>query len=253
MIGLGLGLTRQKTGGAVDPYAEFDAYLAVSSAADYETATGVSRWINRTGNTDYDAVQATAASQPTPAADGLDWDNSNDYMRISQIATDLQAYIAASEHPNFAIAMSVTFTDGDGSPPGFLTDHILFACAPLTGNGYLQCQILTSGSVRIECRNALNADTTSDVNLTLDGGFAPGTYEIGLHFHDAVVDTLLNGSLASSNAFTFANLFSANNPFASANCTIGARISNNTTPTGVFSGRYNAFAYKNNPSGVLTL
>ena len=213
----------------------------------------MSRWISRTGNTDYDAVQSVGASQPAAAANGLDWDNSNDYMRISQIAADLQAYIAASEDPNFAIAVSVTFTDGDGTPPGFNTDHILFAVAPLSGNGYLQCQILTSGSVRIECRDSTGADTTPDVNLTLDGGFAPGTYEIGLHFHDGVVDTLLNGSLASSNAFDFSALFSANNPFASANCTIGARISNDVTTTGVFSGRYNAFAYKNNPSGALTL
>lgn len=251
MEGILLHRIRRRSGGASDPYADFDSYVAVSSAADYTTATGVDRWINRAapGST-YDWVQSTGANQPAPAVDGLDFDNTDDYLRCPQIVADLQTYIAASEHPNLLFMHEVTLTDGDGSPPGFLTTSTYWTCAPLTGNGYLRSIMLTTGRLRRSLRGSNNVDVVTFDLVLPPGDLGPGTYIIAEHFHDGDLDTYYDGALADSRAFDFTPLFTANNPFASANCTMGVRLTTDTTVNDPLSGRVNAFAYKNGAASV---
>jgi hypothetical protein len=240
---------RRRAGG--DPYAAFDQYVAVSSAADYTTATGVNRWINRASSgATYDFVQTVAGSQPAAAGDGLTFDNSDDYMRASQIAADLQAYIAGSQHPNMLFMHRVTYTDGDGTPPGFLTDSTMWGANALSGSGFIVSQLVTTGRLRRRLR-----DTTNTTLVTFDlvlppGDLGPGTYTIAEHFHDGLLDTYYAGALCDSRAFSFAPLWTSNNPFASANFIIGAAVANDTTASGGLSGTMHSFAYVNNPASV---
>lgn len=249
-LGLGLGISRAG-GGAGGPYAAFDQYVAVSSAADYTIATGVNRWINRApGGATYDWLQATAGNQPTAAVDGLDFDNTDDYMRCAKIATDLQAYIALSQHPNLLIMHQVTLTDGGADPPKFVSDHTYWSCAPLAGSGFLWSQMLGTGRFRRSLRNTLNATVVTDDLILPPGDVGPGTYTIAEHFHDAVLDTYYAGALASTVAFDFTPLFTANNPFGSANFTMGVRLVTDSTVSSPLSGRVKAFAYKRGAASV---
>jgi hypothetical protein len=248
---LGLGIGLPSGGASGGPYAAFDQYVAVSSAADYEVVTGASRWINRApGGASYDWVQTSAANQPTPAVDGLDFDNSNDYMRCAQIAVDLQAYIALSQHPNILIMHRVTLTDGDGSPPGFLTTSSYWSCAPTSGNGYLRSLMLTTGRLRRQLVGNDNASKAS-VDLVLPpGDLGPGTYTMAEHFHDGSLDTYFDGALADTSAFDFTPIFGGLNPFATANCTMGARLTSDVTANDPLSGRVLNFAYKKGAAAV---
>jgi hypothetical protein len=243
-------LRRRRAGG--DPYAAFDQYVAVSSAADYTTATGVNRWINRAepGAT-YDWVQSVAGNQPNPAGDGLTFDNSDDYMRCPQILADIQTYIAGSQNPNILIMHRVTLTDGDGSPPGFLTTSGYWAAAPLAGgNGFLRSVMLANGRLRRTLQNTAGTNLVGFDLILPAGDLGPGTYTIAEHFHDALLDTYYDGALADSRAFDFSPVWAANNPFSSANFTLGCRLTTDSTISDPLSGTVHAFAYINNPTTV---
>ena len=227
-----------------DPYVDFTSYVGVASAADYTTDTNVNKWINRASSgTTYDWVQTVGVSQPTAASDGLTFDNTNDYLRCTQIVTDLQEYIAASAHPNIMFMHRVTLTDGDGLPPGFLSAGTYWSAAPNSGNGYLIAEMQTTGRYRRTLRNTLNVNVVSFDLVLPPGELGPGTYTIVDHFHDGLLDTYYAGALCDSRSFDFTPLFTANNPFATANFTMGARLTNNTTTNSQLSGTVHEFAY----------
>jgi hypothetical protein len=119
------------------------------------------------------------------------------------------------------------------------------------GNGYVVGQVTTGGKFRKQLRNSAGS-TLHTVDTAYPGGdLVAGTYTFADHFHDGVVDSYFAGSLVTSGvAFDFSPLWTTNNPFVSANMTIGAQLALDVTPSVLFDGTIHAFAYVNAPTTV---